>query len=1601
MSRPPSPISPAASTVFTYHHNNSAFTPIDGNSHEESYRVTFDVKPESQRRLDYTYGSLEDEAGTPKLDPGELQHEVAELCHTNKRLHGENAELTTYLTQAEDANCSLRQHCIVLEQDLSSIKTQLADARRLEAELEEVRTRLEAERDENGELCDRLTHLERDNCTLQERIHELSAQVRHAQEEVESLTQKEECLIQEHQMKVAKLAEDLSIMREQSVLQDKTSHQLNTTILEMKKVTKVLEDEKNGLEEQLDIVRGELEMATSMHCSHMQKEIQNITEEDEVISDPKLTPYHIVFGSGGAGGSVSSKRRLPWVPHLYSTPYPSRISFINSDIQTPSIHSEMQALGENNGSLPFCEKSESGSSFQSPFKNNMASPQVPSMNGDIGRMSNINSGSVRDTNELQANLVSMFSRYLSWWKKWEAKGVPLIQGLHDVNVRPLQEHLTAHHGELLKLESELQHVLKSRGISYSRMINEQRRFSESSAHASDVSSQETQATQKLRSSLVITTPRRRAPCISRVKNMVSRFEVIANKELEASRSKEAGGRLSQSLPCTPVMPRWNTSEERPASVENKREVDFIKLDAFLPLTKENQRQNSSTQSIYDEQRLEFVSPDSRPIQDRDINSNFKQSPEELAKVRLNEDGDTSVSGVVLMDSIRTIDVNDIPNCQSSRSPSDRNETINEVTSLSSKEFRIPLVYGLDGDDDSNSNKRDDVSAGVYQYKIVTVVEEEPTSTEEEDRSLVEVCMEIENSEDVSESDLYNNSHLMKLMREVTEQREQITQLREQDDFSEKSRKKINTRLIMIFIKIQKWTEAVRKEWLTTADAQGDDGDEKQDLSKEDFSTKELSKSPQQQTNHRKHEQKQQDNDEIELLIRTRCESGCVDSQDDLDKDLYLSPETVAVELERELLALKLHVARSHALLHQYQSSSLHGSRSEVSTPTNTLHKTGVGGDLGGGELDGSSPGLPFPPKNNLPHICAWSSRAQLPKQDRCSAAGSGATTATPGSDEGPGSAAAAGGGGGGGTDGAALLLQESPHAAHTFTLASPQRGLEQMCESVVKEAPIAEQEEEDEEEGEEETISVSSSVEMSALTSDHALYCPKPNYEQLDQYSGSTMVSLSRGSAMASPSSSPTASLRRSPDDQKQRRTGLTVIPNQDGLGKVSSDSDEAAESDLEESTNDKTALLARRRPPRLQHTRSPVSSGATASSENEVAAGGSTSSSGTPSVDEIDTFDESALQKPRRLRALQRGASSLGPISIGSAINTSSSPADVDTFSSYPYSSNNSVVDATACSNTTEEQPLSLTNASESVENLQENNNNNGNSNEGFQRGRSVSVFPSLQDNYLRALGLSSDINGVNENLSEKEIENKFSQLSLAFKTDKLTLRQRLDVQRRHRDTAENNMEAEVTFLKKTINGLHVEYMDSDLTDNVSTVSRCLDVLATAAEGLVSASEDKLLPIYAVQNSNNEVWGAVQQEWRVSLALEVFLLHVENVKRMYEKDHQELEETKRLLTEYQIPHPKSTSTGNSGNQSPGVSDAPAASRRIRALSLAGSPRGQSGSNSDVSDRPPRRVSLGAFLKGGASGRRASLMPDLGLFRLVNPLMVVRHMESSIREEHI
>ena len=125
---------------------------------------------------------------------------------------------------------------------------------------------------------------------------------------------------------------------------------------------------------------------------------------------------------------------------------------------------------------------------------------------------------------------------------------------------------------------------------------------------------------------------------------------------------------------------------------------------------------------------------------------------------------------------------------------------------------------------------------------------------------------------------------------------------------------------------------------------------------------------------------------------------------------------------------------------------------------------------------------------------------------------------------------------------------------------------------------------------------------------------------------------------------------------------------------------------------------------------------------------------------------------------------------------------------------------------------------------------------------------------------------------------------MSLAFKTDKLTLANRLELQQRQRDTSERNIETEIEELKATLSSLgrvsHAAALDSAETREVlAAMQQQIDVLRHSAERVSSSAE---------------VYGAVQQEARISRAIEIMLTHVENLKRIHDREHSELEDAKK-----------------------------------------------------------------------------------------------------------
>uniref|UniRef100_A0A452DT66 Inositol 1,4,5-triphosphate receptor associated 2 n=1 Tax=Capra hircus TaxID=9925 RepID=A0A452DT66_CAPHI len=134
----------------------------------------------------------------------------------------------------------------------------------------------------------------------------------------------------------------------------------------------------------------------------------------------------------------------------------------------------------------------------------------------------------------------------------------------------------------------------------------------------------------------------------------------------------------------------------------------------------------------------------------------------------------------------------------------------------------------------------------------------------------------------------------------------------------------------------------------------------------------------------------------------------------------------------------------------------------------------------------------------------------------------------------------------------------------------------------------------------------------------------------------------------------------------------------------------------------------------------------------------------------------------------------------------------------------------------------------------------------------------------------------------NEKEVEAEFLRLSLGFKCDWFTLEKRVKLEERSRDLAEENLKKEITNCLKLLESLtslceddsQAQEIIKKLEKSITFLSQCTTRVASRAEML----------------------GAINQESRVSKAVEVMIQHVENLKRMYAKEHAELEELKQVL---------------------------------------------------------------------------------------------------------
>uniref|UniRef100_A0A673CL39 Murine retrovirus integration site 1 homolog n=1 Tax=Sphaeramia orbicularis TaxID=375764 RepID=A0A673CL39_9TELE len=158
--------------------------------------------------------------------------------------------------------------------------------------------------------------------------------------------------------------------------------------------------------------------------------------------------------------------------------------------------------------------------------------------------------------------------------------------------------------------------------------------------------------------------------------------------------------------------------------------------------------------------------------------------------------------------------------------------------------------------------------------------------------------------------------------------------------------------------------------------------------------------------------------------------------------------------------------------------------------------------------------------------------------------------------------------------------------------------------------------------------------------------------------------------------------------------------------------------------------------------------------------------------------------------------------------------------------------------------------------------------------------AMPNISDVMLRKLKLHRGLPGCAPPLTEKEVENAFVQLSLAFRNDNYTLEMRLKQAERERNLTEEDTEKELEEFK----GMTApQWQNLEQREAYQRLIETVAVLHRLATRL---------------SSRAEIVGAVRQEKRMNKATEVMMQYVENLKRTYEKDHAELMEFKKLANQ-------------------------------------------------------------------------------------------------------
>ncbi|XP_050729570.1 uncharacterized protein LOC127005091 isoform X5 [Eriocheir sinensis] len=1798
-----------------------------------------------QHSLNYTYGSIEDEGGVTSPDPGELQQEVLELSHTNKRLTGENQELTTHLTAAEDTNATLREQCVGLRHALQGVQQQLEAARALEAEVEAARRLVEEGKDEREQLLSRLSHLERDNTSLTTRLHTLSKQLNAAQEELDGRTQWEEEAVQRHRDEVGRLSAELAHWKAQAQTQTLAAYRLQETLEDVKKLVEVLREEKRSLEDQLNHVKEELAAAT-----RTESDLSLLDGAEGALALDSTSPEKSFDGSGrekASGAGVTPRTPAAFTTTATNTsaaptPPPAPSPSVNTPL---SIHSEIQTMGEDSGSLPFCEKTEGGSKEER--------------------------GSCSFSEAGDSPLASVLTTMLRWWREWEERGIPLLRAMLDKDTVALHSHVATHYEELVRLEKELQEI---RRVTHSSPVTPGLASLEEALKEGSVGSSTQDSALPSSQATTPTLPKRnsRTPG-SHVSHLIYMFESSSQSSSPVcSEASEHPGSVEHPSSLTRMIQRakWprRRSYDDGTRSESTNSEDGRSLDHNLRASLENVRCEDN-QSDHRRDTCDGHGPESS----------------------IDVDGGSQASDHIEKD-------RDSIFLEYGLDLGEENEEVEEERTKI--DIHKPPSTTTQNQNEKKQKKGKGTEHDIEIHTAMTAQSQEEEKQGEDDRMNWSVTVVEDDALEPERDPYMETSHLMKLMNEVAEERAIIKELREQLVVAEDTREKdfavlqrIYRQVLQVSSETFRWTEGVRRGWLAVVVprvvGRGEVGEGAESLTPA-TPTHPLDEVPLTTSFSR---------EEIEALISARLDPPCEARL--REEDMHVSsPENLAAELEKELTALRVHVLRSHALLHHYQSSSSgsqYGSRAEVSTPAPLLHhgpgvEVGVECDLCGPTCvprpcDSTATQTPASPLSSTPEFeepptttLLTTSSAQREEEEEEEARrrreeqeeeerknkedktrgrrqrvkwkedlenqaeeeeeavkreekeeeeeeeeerrdiNEGTTTSTQEEQD--------------------LLLSVGggakdpphPHPQHRHAPQQapqqPQRpppprqvGVPDLPEHrqlrqvevlppahrTLRQLGVGEEEQQEAAQG------VDEGVEIIPMTSEHSLYSPKPAYDHLDHYrsggqargtgeekvrrSGLSTVTplLNSGEAIPGPPRSrPRAQMELTPlspppsldnveeedmEEEEEEEPALPSTPEsssslasgdvfphppqpprgpprlprqmsmnvpdpppaagpamspplhppQQEQEKQQETQEEASPEEEEKkkkvfpSLHDtvlRMAGLARGDPvftpntstpthpadpgtdtphpheqadtplPALEGVRvgeevgggglvrpglrgegkergkeTPPLSGTPPSTPSPVEAArgppsperdnlpekappGDPRSPGIPSrraperrisrtrinnlignatipeetPEETNGSPERTKPAPKTERIFVRRGSLPeiktlpveSPEKIKLPVKTSNSPVitaphkpETETTparkTSLPETKTSPAEspcktqrsperakprvtfspDTKTDENSPGENPIKIRSFSELTDALGIITSPSGHArasiivSSSFDAPAGMDAELPVPEQLSCLYDVVKAVKNSNENLSPQEIETKFTQLSLAFKTDRLTLRQRLDLQQRHRDTAENNHEADMECLRRYVWEIQAECTDPEVSDAISRLRRHLDILAATSSRLVSTSE---------------VWGAVQQEWRLARAVEVIFRHVEDVKRKYESVKQELEELRGLLTDYKIELPVSHMMGSSaisGCNNLGASDSPSTSRRIRALSLAGS------SNKAGSEKEGRRVSLvssktsssGFAGSARSRGRRASLMPDLKPFR--EPLAAV------------